>query len=466
MARDLGQQARKKIDNILATVLKDVKPTEAEMESATAYSNELMGRLKKVVPKDVEIISVGSVARGTQLRGSSDIDIFLLFPRGVAEASMERKGLEFAKRIVKRPEKYTIKYAEHPYLMITSNRSGLKADIVPAFKITDSSQRVTAVDRTQLHNVFVNQNLTRKQKDDVILLKAFLKSHNIYGAGARVEGFSGYLCELLIHHYGSFVDTISGFARAQPPMIISPSEKKEYNAKSCEGALLLKRFERKLIVLDPTDGNRNVAAVVTEESLARFTLISNMFLSNPSIDIFYGAGYSDIYSKRKLERIKKEMDLNMHVLYFKVPDIAEDIIWQQIRKLKNALESSLHKYGYTPALALENVGRKEAVIALFISSSHQGYSLVEGPSVFMHKSAERFIQAHSIELGTILRGDRINFMEQPKYKNPKQALEAALGQREILPSHIQRKYIKIYVNDVPESVAKLVYSEFTRKTTI
>jgi tRNA nucleotidyltransferase (CCA-adding enzyme) len=466
MASDVDPHARRKIDGILAVVLKDVKPTEKEMEIATAYSNELMGRLKEVAPKDVEIISVGSVARGTQLRGASDIDIFLLFPRGVAEERMEKKGLEIAKKIVKRSEKYTIKYAEHPYLMITLNRSGMKADIVPAFKITDSSQRVTAVDRTQLHNIFVNENLTRKQKDDVILLKAFLKSHNIYGAGARVEGFSGYLCELLVHSYGSFTNTIVAFSRANLPLIIIPSEKRELSMKSSEGHDLAKKFGKKLIVIDPTDSNRNVAAVVTDESFARFVALSKLFLRDPSIGLFYGPHYSDTYSERKLERIKREMGLNMYVLHFKVPDIAEDIIWQQVRRLKNALEAFLRKNGYAPALSLENVAEREAVIALFISNAHASYSLVDGPSVFMQESAEKFIKAHSEALGMLFKGDKISVIEQPRYKNPRQALEAALENKEILPSYIHRKYTKVYLNEVPESVAKLIYSEFVRKTTI
>jgi tRNA nucleotidyltransferase (CCA-adding enzyme) len=129
---------RRKIESIFATVLNDVKPTEKEMRQVTAYTNEIMTRLKKIAPKDVEIISAGSVSRGTQIRGTSDIDIFLLFPRNIKEEIMERKGVEFAKKIVAKHknESFMIKYSEHPYVKLILGDLGVNADIVPAFKIT------------------------------------------------------------------------------------------------------------------------------------------------------------------------------------------------------------------------------------------------------------------------------------------------------------------------------------------
>ena len=52
-----------------------------------------------------------------------------------------------------------MKYAEHPYTKVVLGDRGINADIVPAYKIKDASERGTAVDRTQLHNEFVNSTL-------------------------------------------------------------------------------------------------------------------------------------------------------------------------------------------------------------------------------------------------------------------------------------------------------------------
>ncbi|MFI5412750.1 MAG: CCA tRNA nucleotidyltransferase [Candidatus Micrarchaeales archaeon] len=465
--RQISALQKKKIDAVLATVLPEVKPTEKEIERVTAYANEIMSRLKKIVPRDVEIISAGSVARGTQVRGTSDIDIFLLFPRSMSEETMEKKGVEIAKKIVAKHknESFVIKYSEHPYLKLILGDLGVNADIVPAFKITNSSQRISAVDRTQLHNVFMLENLTKSQKDDVRLLKAFLKSHGIYGSDSKTEGFSGYLCELLVYHFGSFVSLLAGISGIHLPVIIDPLHRATLTDKKDVVKTLIKKFNKEFVVLDPTDENRNVAAVVSNESLARFVVVSRLFLGNPTLGLFYGPRYSDIYSKRKLTRLREELGLEIYTLYFKVPDIADDIIWQQIKRLGGSLNSILHRNGFNVIMMFENVGSKEAILSLFVGNSKMGYSVAEGPSAFMEESAGKFMAAHSKALGMLFKDDRIVFIEEPKYGNVKDLINASLTQN-ILPSYIKKEHTKLYVNDMPEPVAKLLYSAFIKKTSI
>lgn len=168
-------------------ILKEIRPGKDELSSAVACTNEITSRLKKEIPKNVEIIVAGSIARGTQLSGASDLDIFLLFPKSMDERKMEEKAIRLTKKIVKKRknESFIIKYAEHPYLQLMLKDLNMKVDIVPAFKINHSRDRGTAVDRTQLHNDFVLSNLRESQKDQVRLLKFFLKQRGIYGAEAK-----------------------------------------------------------------------------------------------------------------------------------------------------------------------------------------------------------------------------------------------------------------------------------------
>jgi tRNA nucleotidyltransferase (CCA-adding enzyme) len=42
----------------------------------------------------------------------------------------------------------------------------------------------------------------------------------VYGAEIKVGGFSGYLCELLILHHNSFLDTVKAFARYKHRTVI------------------------------------------------------------------------------------------------------------------------------------------------------------------------------------------------------------------------------------------------------
>ena len=57
-------------ESIFNRVLGDIKPSRQELKESVRNINELTGRLKKVIPADVEIRVVGSVVRGTQLRGT------------------------------------------------------------------------------------------------------------------------------------------------------------------------------------------------------------------------------------------------------------------------------------------------------------------------------------------------------------------------------------------------------------
>jgi tRNA nucleotidyltransferase (CCA-adding enzyme) len=157
-----------KLERLTKSILEEVKPTKEELAVTTAAINTIMTRLRVVTPKNVEILLAGSVARGTQVRGNFDVDIFLLFPRRMNEEAMEKKGLEIAKKVIKgKDESYSIKYAEHPYTKLIFGNLGIEVEIIPAYKIKDISERCTAVDRTPLHNEFIASTLTEGQRDDV-----------------------------------------------------------------------------------------------------------------------------------------------------------------------------------------------------------------------------------------------------------------------------------------------------------
>lgn len=461
-------EKRKKLQEALKTVLKDVKPTEREMALGTVYANDLVKRLKKIVPKDVEIMSVGSVARGTQIRGTSDIDIFLLFPKQTTNEDMKKKGLEIGKKIVqkKKNESYEIKYAQHPYVRLILKDVGITADIVPAFKIKNSTEMISAVDRTPLHNLFVNRNLSDKQRDDVRLLKAFLNAHGIHGADAETEGFSGYLCELIVHQYGSFIDAIAHFSDAKLPILILPDKKEIHKNDSPELANAVKKFNKRFIVIDPTDPDRNVAAAVSEESLARFVVACRLLLRAPSTSVFYGPKYSDVYSEQKLTRIRKQLGLDIYLLHFKVPDISEDIIWQQLRRLEGRLKAALEQNGFDPVVGFESMKDTDAIIAFFMNTVTIGYSLAKGPSIYMRDASRKFTDTHTKSLAIMFDGDRLVSLEESKNKTPKDVILNTIKSMDGFPSSIKKEKNKLYINNIPEPLAKMLYAAFIKKSGI
>ncbi|MGC8679711.1 MAG: CCA tRNA nucleotidyltransferase [Candidatus Micrarchaeia archaeon] len=460
---ELSKNKYNKIDNIIEEIKKEVKPTPEEFNVIAEYSNELVFRLKKIIPKDVEVLAVGSIAHNTQVRGSHDIDLFLLFPKRYHEDQMELLGVEYAKSIVDKSknESYIIKYAEHPYVKLILKDLGITADIVPAFKINNADERITAVDRSQLHNIFINEHLTERQKDEVRVLKTFLKSHFIYGSDAKTSGFSGYLCELLVYTYGSLINLFSHFYTMKIPLAIIPLHRTVYEEGEAEE--LSKKFNSDFVVVDPIDENRNVAAVVSKEVLAKAIFFVRNFIDNPSKDVFYGKKFSDIYSKHKVLKFSKELGLSIFVVHFEVPEIAEDILWQQLRKLEDVITMKLKLYGFEPAMSVENVFENSGIIAFFINDININYAKIVGPSIFIRSAFNSFIKTHNRSFGFFFDKDKVVSIEKPKYYDAKEVIEESIKGMK-LPSYLKHEKLSIYKNDIPENISKLVYSAFSLKT--
>ena len=177
-------------------VLKKITPTTKEKKEINSIVNSLKKQVEKEIKKTtipITIELVGSIAKDTFLRTSVDIDLFLLFPPHISREVLQQQGLSIGRAILENQEEC---FAEHPY--IRGIYKGYKTEIVPCYKIEDTSQKLSAVDRTPFHTQYIKKHLKESQKKDVRLFKQFLKGIGCYGAEAEIEGFSGYLCEIML----------------------------------------------------------------------------------------------------------------------------------------------------------------------------------------------------------------------------------------------------------------------------
>ena len=244
---------------ILNEVLEKIRPDKKEIEKIANISKKLKD---KAVRENVEPLIVGSVAKETNLKGA-DIDLFIKFNKNI---DLKQKGLEIARKIL--PDGKEL-YAQHPYLR--GEIEGIGLDVVPCYIINDSSNSISAVDRTPFHTKWVNDNIQGKE-DEVRLAKQFLKGAGAYGANAAVGGFSGYLVEILIIKYGNFKNLIEEISQWKPPVIIQKVEGVP------EAAMMLQ---------DPVDEKRNVSAGVTLKGIGAAILASKAFLNKPTIEFFF-----------------------------------------------------------------------------------------------------------------------------------------------------------------------------------
>ncbi len=406
-----------RLDRLLNLIRAELRPTKEDEQRLEKVRKLVVSRLRKVIPNPVQIGLMGSVAKGTALRHNNEIDVFLLMPRSYSAKEMANKGMAWAKKAMK-GLKTEVSYAQHPYLKV--HMEGVKVDLVPAYKIGASDEMGSAVDRSQLHTPWANARLDAKMRDDVRLLKAFLKTLGTYGAQSRIEGFSGYLCELLIIHYGSFEGVLKAAAEWKHPLLDPGQHHQTEVARA-------KFPDAAMVVIDPVDANRNVAAVVSHTSLSRVILGSRAFLDQPNRAFFYKE--KEVHSASKLRQMINARGTCATVLFLPSPALVEDILWPQLRKTAAALRARVEKAEFRVFGHYFWADEKRAVILLeTMEGELPAVQRKIGPPVFAKKDVEAFVKAHREAVNLHVEHERVVAVEKRESRTPREALEAAFGQ--------------------------------------
>ena len=452
----MGKKDSDRFNKVRKRILADIKPSKEELQETVYLVNKLSSRLKRAVPKDVEIRVTGSISRGTNLKGTADIDIFLLFSTKFKKDYIIKKGLAYGKKALRKGDSFEIKYAEHPYMRLYLNDLGIKADIVPAFKIDNIEKMGTAVDRTPLHTDFINSKFNEKMRDDTRVLKYLLKMNGIYGAEIKISGFSGYLCELLIYYSGSLEKLCEMLPKAKPPIVIGAKKGEEHEAT--------KRFGSSFVVIDPVDNNRNVAAGVSMESLSRAILLLRRLHENPNDDIFLGIRYSSDDVSKKLDEMIARLGLNTYLLKVKSSRKTDDIIWPQARKSADILKTEAEKYGFRIYIDLVFMFRDSPYIFFASPKEEINTRVQKGPSVFMPKAVEDFMKHHKDAKGFTINGECICALVQNKYP-AMAAFMYDVSSGKILGKRKDIDFSKceFFFCEVPENIKETIYIELSRK---
>ncbi|MBQ2653987.1 MAG: CCA tRNA nucleotidyltransferase [Methanobrevibacter sp.] len=391
------------------SILKDIKPTSEEKKHVDDVSHRLMEFLQKSCDEkgiDAKVTLVGSVAKNTALKGKSDIDIFIAFPLDTDKKYLKDKGLELAHECCVEfdttPQHH---FASHPY--VTTDVEGCEVDIVPCYAINRGSELKSAVDRTILHTRYVKEKLSKKQEDEVLLLKRFMAMTGTYGSEFKVGGFAGYLCELLIIHYGDFENTLKQAINWKHGHSI---DLENYNTSSL--------FEGdSLIVIDPTDMNRNVAAALRLNKMAEFIQSArNYIFSDNKRDYFY-----PIERNLKKEDVLNEFskrNSDLIAIRFNIPDMPLDTLHPQLKKTCEALERKLNDEQF-------NVFKADywsdeiltGVILLEMASSKLNDVKVNiGPKVFFNQACENFASKYGRE-NCYVQGDFLVHTQKREFPN-------------------------------------------------
>ncbi|MEM2145777.1 MAG: nucleotidyltransferase domain-containing protein, partial [Candidatus Jordarchaeaceae archaeon] len=176
------------LEPVYESVLQKISPSEEDKIKVQNICRDLIRRIKEEAVSlkiDVNPTLVGSIAKDTWIKTKPDIDIFIVFPRTYTSEEIGQLGLKIARKVTGGKGKEL--YAEHPYLR--AEVENFEVDFVPCFEISDAKERISSVDRTPLHTLYIKKNLDEALKKEVRLLKQFLIGINAYGAEIKVGGF-------------------------------------------------------------------------------------------------------------------------------------------------------------------------------------------------------------------------------------------------------------------------------------
>ncbi|MCD4740510.1 CCA tRNA nucleotidyltransferase [archaeon] len=401
--------------------LEKIIPKQRKKELALA--TEIITEINK---QGHEAMLVGSIAKDTCLRGSKDIDIFIMFSKNTTRKKLEQKGLEIGKKVCQAfGSKAIVHYAEHPYTKTVIK--GYDIDLVPCYKLKKGEKIISSVDRSPLHTHYVKKHLIKN--NEVRMLKYFMKKIGVYGANIRVRGFSGYLCELLILKYGSFQNVL------EKASLWKPREKIDLENHSTL------EFNNPLIVIDPVDPERNVAAALHENQYCWFILAARYYIKHKKIP-----------SKTKLMKKRGKF----FVIEWKIKEDLEEILWSQLERFQEKVVKQLnfHELSVIDSLVWTD---SQKLAQLLIELEVWELPLIndhEGPEAYDQARADSFIEKYG---KVVVRGSRLYTEKKREYRKAEPLLKKLLKEP---PSHLEKNW-KIKTGATTKKTR--VYKEYSKK---
>ncbi len=286
-------------DDIRELVLREITPPPKELEhqqkiiktltqALTTYSESNGFEFSFIEPQG----STGK--KQTQLKGAGDIDLFVALDPMEHEETLalpvKEKNKELDIKLDSLVDDWFIPafgeietsdmlktYSQHPYLSL--KYLGCEVDVLVCFDLTKeklaSSGPFTAVDRTVHHSQFVAERIDTSLREDIRILKSFVRASHTYGDICPVGqmGFTGYSLELLVILQNGFSNALQAIRDLQQSPI-------DVKGRSLETLQDIPAFrDNHIFIVDPTDTNRNVASSFSKRSYDWLRLMTTRLLN-------------------------------------------------------------------------------------------------------------------------------------------------------------------------------------------
>ena len=403
--------------DVISKISKCVEPPKKTEQLREKTAKEICTLIENEIKRYPQIKDLelgGSFAKKTWLMQNSDIDIFIRFKKNVSEKEFEKISLEIGLGVLP-VDSRDIRYSQHPY--VEGKIKDTRVNIVPCYDVKNGEWK-SAADRSPFHTRYMRKALTPKMRNEVRILKTFLRSNKILGAEIATQGFSGYVAEVLILRYKSFRNLINSILEIKEKQVIGEAAK---------------TFDTPLVIMDPVDSNRNLAAAISTENIGKFILLCRAFKDKPSKEFF-------IETKT---RVSETYWNNLLVVRFNFKENRPDIIWGQIKKMVGVLSSQLETNGFTVLRSRPHVGQDKKIYLFFFLESIEISCIYSqnGPEFFRQDDSKKFISKNlrNNEPMWIGRDQKITALKKRQYVHATEfMIDCLKDAKENVPKGLQR----------------------------
>lgn len=364
----------------------------------------------------------GSYAKGTNL-DSYDCDIFVMF-----DLSYKNKDISDITEKVIKSFKATRVHGSRDYFQFIKNK--IQYEIVPVLDIKHPKNVVNVTDMSPFHVDWVKKNI-KNFAQDIKKAKLFFKANELYGAESHINGFSGYVLEVLVIHYKGFDNLIKAASNWKDKVIIDINKKHKNVLKS----LNYSKTYGPLILIDPVQDDRNAAAAVSFEQFNKFIFLSKLYLESPSEDFFV----NEKFNKNNLIKEAKTSGYELTILEVTPVEGKNDIVGSKIVKFINLIKKQLELNDFKIFDSGFNWDKKIIIWFFTWPNLLPKFKKQEGPKVYSNNvDIFKFIDKHN---EIMLEKDRIFAKVKRKYTDVQSLVKNLVKEK-----HIKEKVKKIKFN--------------------
>jgi tRNA nucleotidyltransferase (CCA-adding enzyme) len=163
-----------------------------------------------------------------------------------------------------------------------------------------------------------------------------------------------------------------------------------------------------LVVIDPVDPDRNLAAAVRDDKLWGFAAASRELQKNPGIWYFFPPK-SKPKTKAQFSKLFEHQKREIVAISFEHPRIVPDVLWGQLLKIENSITELMTRQDFHPVRSIvwSDEAQSSAILVELDGLTLPEVQLRKGPPVSKMDDSQGFLDRH-LEAKDTVRGPWID----------------------------------------------------------